>query len=124
MQFQGLDEIRVTGVRGTGYHGVFEFEREQGQEFVVDVAVGLKTQRAAATDELGNTVDYAEIATMIHGRITGEPVALLETLAGLIAEDCLRDVAVQVVMVTVHKPSAPVDVPFDDISLTITRSRA
>jgi dihydroneopterin aldolase len=124
MEFNGMDLIRVTGVRGTGYHGVYDFEREQGQEFVVDVTLGLKTQRAAATDALTNTVDYGEIALMVHRHITGEPVSLLETLALRIAEDCLRDVAVRVVEVTVHKPAAPVDVPFDDISLTITRTRS
>lgn len=119
----GLDRITITGVRGKGYHGVFDFEREQGQEFVVDLVLGLKTARAAVTDELDNTVDYGTMAEMVHGLIVGEPVSLIETLAERIASECLLVRAVQVVQVTVHKPQAPITVPFADVSLTITRGR-
>lgn len=119
----GLDTIRIGGVRGYGYHGVLPAERELGQEFVVDVVLGIKTHRAASTDELANTVDYSEVATRVHGHITGEPIALVETLAVRIAEDILTDLAVQQVVVTVHKPQAPVSVPFDDISVRVTRRR-
>lgn len=118
-----FDTIRITGIRGFGYHGVLPAERALGQEFLVDVVIGLKTQRAAATDDLSDTVDYGDIATRIHGFITGEPIALLETLAVRIAQDCLQDLSVQIVEVTVHKPQAPVDVPFSDISVRITRRR-
>lgn len=119
----GLDTIRISGVRGYGFHGVLQAERELGQEFIVDVVMGVKTHRAAATDDLEDTVDYSEIATRVHALITGEPIALLETLAVRIADDILGDVAVQHVEVTVHKPQAPVAVPFDDISVRITRRR-
>lgn len=119
----GIDTIRIKGVRGFGYHGVLPHEREQGQEFVVDVVLGLKTQRAAATDELDDTVDYGDIATRVHRFITGDPHSLLETLAVRIAKDCLADYAVQIVEVTVHKPKAPVEVPFEDISVRVTRRR-
>jgi dihydroneopterin aldolase len=118
-----LDRITIRGVRGYGYHGVLPAEREIGQEFVVDVVLLLKTHRAAKTDELTDTVDYGEIAVAVHQRITGEPYALLESLAGRIAADCLEDYAVQEVQVTVHKPQAPVPVPFDDIEVRVTRSR-
>ena len=118
-----FDTIRITGIRGFGYHGVLPAERELGQEFLVDVVLGLKTQRAAATDDLSDTVDYGDIATRVHGFITGEPLALLETLAVRIATDCLRDLGVQIVEVTVHKPQAPVDVPFSDICVRVTRRR-
>lgn len=119
----GTDTIRIKGVRGFGYHGVLPEERAQGQEFVVDVVLGLTTKRAAATDDLGDTVDYADVAGRVHGFIVGEPMSLLETLAVRIAKDCLKDFAVQVVEVTVHKPSAPVEVPVEDISVRVTRRR-
>lgn len=120
---QGLDTIRIQGVRGYGFHGVLAAERELGQEFIVDVVIGVKTHRAAATDELGDTVDYGDIAMRVHGHITGEPIALIETLAVRIADDILGDLAVQQVQVTVHKPQAPVPVPFDDISVQVLRRR-
>lgn len=118
-----LDSIRITGIRGYGYHGVLPAERELGQTFIVDVMLLLKTQRAAKTDELLDTVDYSEVALRVHQRITGEPMALLESLAERIAEDALEDFAVQEVQVTVHKPQAPVPVPFDDIEVRVTRRR-
>ena len=118
-----LDSITIRGVRGYGYHGVLPAERELGQEFVVDVVIRLRTEQAAMTDALRDTVNYGDVAARIHRRITGEPTALLETLAVRIAQDCLSDHVVQQVEVTVHKPQAPVPVPFDDISVQVTRSR-
>ncbi len=120
---RGLDTIRICGIRGYGHHGVLPAERELGQEFTVDVAIGLKTDRAVVTDDLADTVDYADLAARVHAHITGEPIALLETLAQRIADECLADLAVQVVEVTVHKPQAPVEVPFSDISVRVTRRR-
>jgi dihydroneopterin aldolase len=117
----GTDMIRVMGIRGFGYHGVLDAERELGQLFVVDVALALSTHRAAVTDDLSHTVDYAKVAGDAHDRITGPAFALVETLADRIAGDCLRHPGVEVAQVTVHKPQAPVAVPFDDISVTVTR---
>ncbi len=123
MRERTLDIITITGIRGTGHHGVFEEERRQGQPFSVDVELGLHVVHAAATDDLADTVDYGEVAQDVHARIVGEPVSLLETLAESIAADCLRYAAVQTVTVRVHKPQAPIPVPFDDVALTITRHR-
>jgi len=120
---QGLDVIRISGVAGYGYHGVLPEERRLGQRFVVDVELGLQTDAAAAADDLSRTVDYGTVAEQVHDRIEGDPVDLLETLASLIVADCLAHEAVQSAVVTVHKPQAPVRVPFSDISLRVSRSR-
>ncbi len=119
----GRDTIRITGIRGHGYHGVLEEERATGQEFVVDVAIWLTTARAALSDDLSETVDYGDLASRVHALIEGPPHQLIETLAERIAAACLADGAVHAVEVTVHKPSAPVDVPFGDISVTVRRRR-
>lgn len=121
MSDDGYDTIRITGIRGYGYHGVLAAERDLGQRFVVDVVLGLSTHRAAVTDDLTHTVDYGRVATDVHDRITGPAFALVETLADRIAGDCLRHHGVELAQVTVHKPQAPVAVPFDDISVTVTR---
>jgi len=118
-----LDEITVTGLRAFGRHGVFEFEREQGQEFVVDVTMSVSTRRAAATDDVADTIHYGEVAERVAAIIGGEPVNLVETLAERIADDLLTDEHVALAVVTVHKPSAPIAVPFTDVSVTIRRGR-
>jgi dihydroneopterin aldolase len=117
------DRITLTGLRGRGRHGVFDFERELGQEFVVDVTLSVDLSKAAETDDLADTIDYGALATAIVGLIVGEPARLIETLAGRIADLCLADSRVHEVDVTVHKPEAPVTVPFADVAVTLKRSR-
>ena len=118
------DHIEILGLRALGYHGVFEHERREGQEFVVDLVLGVDMHAAAASDDLADTVDYGHIAQLVHDRIIGAPVDLIETLAERIASDCLEVAGVRQVEVAVHKPSAPIPVPFSDVIVRIQRRRA
>ena len=117
------DRLALTGLRATGHHGVLERERREGQEFVVDVELGLDTRPAASTDDLSATVHYGELAERLHAAVESDPVDLIETLAQRLADICLAEPPVDWVDVTVHKPHAPIQVAFDDVSLTIHRSR-
>jgi 7,8-dihydroneopterin aldolase/epimerase/oxygenase len=118
------DKITISGLRVRGRHGVFEHERADGQEFLVDAVLWLDTAPAAATDDLTRTADYGVIASRLAQIAAGEPVALIETLAARLAAACLADQAVREVEITVHKPHAPVDVPVSDIAVTVRRSRS
>jgi 7,8-dihydroneopterin aldolase/epimerase/oxygenase len=118
------DRIALRGLRARGYHGVLGTEREQGQTFLVDVVLNLDTRAAAAADDLAGTVDYGAVASRVTAVVEGEPVDLIETLAQRIADTCLADRLVEQVEVTVHKPEAPIPVPFADVTVTIVRSRA
>lgn len=118
------DRIRLRGVRARGFHGVFAEERRDGQEFVVDVDLTVAgLAEAAATDDLALTVDYGAVAVAIVELIEGPPVRLIETLAERIARRCLAFPGVEVATVTVHKPAAPIPVPFRDVAVQVTRSR-
>ncbi len=117
------DRVRLLGVRGTGFHGVFEHERREGQEFVVDVELVVDLAPAAASDDLADTVNYGEIGAAVLARIQGEPHDLIERVAELVAADVLTHAAVDEVTVTVHKPQAPVGVPFQDVAVSLTRRR-
>jgi 7,8-dihydroneopterin aldolase/epimerase/oxygenase len=117
------DRLALKGLRAVGHHGVLEQERRDGQEFVVDVEIGLDTRRAASGDDLAATVHYGVLAERLHDAISSEPVDLIETLAQRLADICLAEPPVDWVDVTVHKPHAPIQVAFDDVSLTIHRSR-
>lgn len=119
----GTGEIVLTGVRAFGYHGVFEAERREGQDFVVDTTLSVDMNRAAATDDVADTVHYGEVAERIVEIVSGEPLNLIETLAVRIADDLLTRPHVQAVAVTVHKPSAPITVPFADVAVTVRRVR-
>jgi dihydroneopterin aldolase len=119
-----LDEIRLTGLKATAHHGVFEHERRDGQDFFIDLIVRLPLGPAAAGDDLAATVHYGELAEQVVAAVESDPVDLIETVAERIAAVALSFPAAHEVIVTVHKPSAPIMVPFDDVSVTIHRSRA
>ena len=118
-----LDEIRLTGLRATANHGVFEEERRDGQIFLIDVTVRLPLGPAAATDDLDRTVHYGELAEAVVAAVESDPVDLIETVAERVAGVVLGFAAVHEVLVTVHKPNAPIAVPFDDVSVTVSRRR-
>ncbi len=117
------DILTLTGLRATGHHGVFEHERQDGQEFIVDLAVTTDFAAAAATDDLDNTIHYGILAEQVVAAIERDPVDLIETLIERIAAIVLEHPAATSVTVTVHKPHAPITVPFADVAVTITRSR-
>ncbi|HEX8768156.1 MAG TPA: dihydroneopterin aldolase [Jatrophihabitans sp.] len=118
------DRITLTGLRVRGRHGVFDFERTEGQDFVVDVDLEIDTTAAAASDELADTVHYGELAEALAAVVAGEPVNLLERLADRLCQVCLSDSRVAAATVTVHKPQAPIALSFSDVAVTIRRERA
>ena len=117
------DSITLTGLRVNAHHGVYDFERENGQDFVIDVTVWLDLVRAAATDDVSQTIHYGELAPEVADAARHNPVDLIETVAERIAGVVLAHVAAQKVQVTVHKPDAPIAVPFTDVAVRITRTR-
>ncbi len=118
-----LDVIELVGLRASGFHGVLEHERIAGQVFVIDVKLHLPLKAAAESDDLSKTVDYGELASRIVAAVERDPVDLIETVAERVAALVLENELVQLVWVTVHKPSAPIVVPFDDVRVTIIRGR-
>ena len=117
------DELAILGVECFAHHGVFDFERREGQTFVIDLALGVDTSAAAASDDLRDTVDYGSLVGSVKAAVEKDPVDLIETLAQRIADVCLLDGRVEWARVTVHKPGAPIDATFSDVALTITRKR-
>ncbi len=116
------DELSITGIESRAHHGVFDFERRDGQIFVIDLTLGVDTAPAAASDDLRDTVDYGSLVTAVKAAVERDPVDLIETLAQRISDVCLLDNRVQWVRVTVHKPDAPIEATFTDVALTITRA--
>jgi 7,8-dihydroneopterin aldolase/epimerase/oxygenase len=118
------DVITLTGLRVRGNHGVFDHERRDGQDFVVDAVLEVSTAAAAASDDLADTVDYGDLAQRLAAVVGGEPVNLIEKLVTRLVDECLRDPRVTAATVTLHKPQAPIPLAFADVSVTIRRERA
>ncbi|WP_026536403.1 dihydroneopterin aldolase [Arthrobacter sp. H14] len=117
------DIIRLSGIAAIGYHGVFEHEKRAGQPFIADVVVYTDVSQAAATDDIARTTNYGELAEQVKAIITDERFNLIETLAERTAAHILDTFEVGAVEVTVHKPKAPIEVTFADVSVTVYRER-
>ena len=117
------DSITLTGLRVNAHHGVYDFEKENGQDFVIDVTVWLDLLAAAASDDVSQTIHYGELAEQVADAAKHNPVDLIETVAERIAAVVLAHPPALKVQVTVHKPQAPISVPFTDVAVQITRFR-
>ena len=117
------DRIELVGLRVRGYHGVHPEERRDGQLFGIDVTIETDVSDAARTDDLAQTVDYSTLARQVAAIVSGPPVDLIETLAVRVADACLAHQGATAVEVAVHKPQAPLGMPFDDVVVRVRRTR-
>ncbi|WP_086826797.1 dihydroneopterin aldolase [Allokutzneria sp. NRRL B-24872] len=117
------DRITLTGLRVRGHHGVFDHEKRDGQDFVVDITVWIDLDRAAETDDLRHTLHYGVLAERAAEIVGGKPCDLIETVAGRVADDVMMDERAHATEVTIHKPNAPIPLEFTDVAVTVRRSR-
>jgi 7,8-dihydroneopterin aldolase/epimerase/oxygenase len=118
-----VDRIELRGLTVRGNHGVFDHERRDGQDFVVDITVWIDLADAAASDDLTDTYDYGVLAQRAAAIVAGPARNLIETVAAEIAQDVMADQRVHAVEVVVHKPQAPIPLAFSDVSVVARRSR-
>lgn len=122
-KYSRTDRITLTGVGCVGYHGVLDSEKISGQPFFVDITLFTDFTQAATSDNVQNTVNYAEVAELIRDVVMGGSLDLIETLAENIAQAVLARFPVLALELTVHKPKAPIEVTFSDVSVTIFREK-
>lgn len=122
-------KISIRGLKVFGHHGVFEFERSYGQYFYIDCDVWLDAEAAAANDDLAQTVNYGALADLLVSDAKQNPVDLLETLAQRLLELVLQQGGgaeaglISKAKITVHKPNAPINHEFEDVSVTVKAKR-
>ena len=118
------DRIELKGLVCYGYHGVLPEEKKNGQTFTVDITCWLDVYEAARDDDLTKTVNYAELAELAHDIVTGPPKDLIETVASEIADLALETYEqLHAIEVTIHKPHAPIPLPFEDVAIVARRNR-
>lgn len=115
------DVIRIEGIEAFGYHGVFPQEKREGQTFLVDVDIETSFDEAIAHDDVAYTVDYGVVAERVAEIIEGEPADLIETVCDRIVTMVLSLERVKATRVTIHKPQAPISVPFAGVSVSRRR---
>lgn len=118
-------KIKIKGLRVFAHHGVFDFERQNGQDFYIDATVWVEGDAAAFGDDLSKTVHYGDLAKGLVELTKSQPVDLLETLAQRLLDYTLnfKGGAAVKAKITVHKPNAPIPYEFDDITVTVKAKR-
>jgi dihydroneopterin aldolase len=118
------DTIFVTGLALHAYHGVMQHEAKVGQTFKLDLALSIDLAAASRSDKIAHTVSYDQVVEVASVAFCAKRYRLVEAAAGAVAEAVLaRFPQVSGVRVTVHKPHAPIAATFDDVGVTIERTR-
>jgi|SRR5690625_3458103 len=118
------DRIELRGLRVRGHHGVFDHEKRDGQDFLVDLVLWTDFTAAAASDDLADTVDYGALAMFARDVVAGQSRDLIETVASRIADGIMEMApSAHAVEVTVHKPGAPIPAEFTDVAVVARRDR-
>jgi len=118
------DHVFVTGLALHAYHGVMEHEAKVGQTFKLDLTLDMDLTEAARTDKLADTVGYDQVVDVASKTFCANRYRLVEAAAGAVADAVLaRFPQVTAVRVTVHKPHAPIAATFEDVGVSILRSR-
>lgn len=115
--------IHLRGLKFYAYHGVMPEERVLGQKFVVDVDLYRDLRRPGSSDQVADTINYAEVYQQIKTIVTEERFQLLERLAERIAEQILNEFSCESIRVEIHKPQAPIPGVFEDVSVEIWREK-
>jgi dihydroneopterin aldolase len=118
------DHVFITGLALHAYHGVMPHEGKVGQTFKLDITLDIDLKQASRSDRLADTISYDQVATVATEAFCAQRYRLVEAAAGAVAKAILaRFTRVSGVRITVHKPHAPVAATFDDIGVSIYRSR-
>jgi dihydroneopterin aldolase len=117
------DRIEIQAISAHGFHGVYPEERKNGQRFLVDLSLTLKSKKASKSDSLDDAIDYSKVIAAVNKILIGDPVNLIEHLAEVISQKILKEFPVKSIEVVVHKPDAPVGVEVGDIAVRIIRNK-
>lgn len=119
-----IQTIKLTGLRAFGHHGVFDFEREQGQLFILNAEIEIDAEAAIKDDDLTKTLNYARLGEFLKANIESDPVDLLETLVARVAQALLGfDSRIRTVFIEIVKPDAPMDESLGTVSVSTRMSR-
>ena len=117
-----MDQICITNLRFFARHGVFDFEREKGQYFVLSARLETDTRAAGMSDRLQESTSYAEVAEFLVDFLTQNTYQLLEAAAEQACRALLlRFPRIWGVELELKKPDAPIDLEFESVSVRIRR---
>ena len=116
-----MDKIRVKNIKIFAYHGVIQEEQNLGQNFEIDVVLGIRKNQAGISDDLSKTVDYSKVYNLVVDIFTKKTYKLIETLAEKISQKLLSFDNVENVKIKIRKPSVPINGQLDFVEIEINR---
>ncbi len=118
------DRIFVKGLSLHAYHGVMAHEAKVGQSFAIDLKLEIDLAAAARSDKVADTVSYDQVVDTASKAFCAQRYRLIEAAGGAVADAILaRFPRVRTIHVTIHKPHAPIAATFDDVGVTLVRTR-
>ena len=119
-----MDKINIKNLEVFANHGVLPEETEFGQKFLISAALFTDLRNAGKTDDLTKTIDYSKICCAIKAFVEGTTFRLIETVAERMAEKLLNEYPnIQRIWLEIKKPSAPIGIPLETVSVEIERSQ-
>lgn len=119
-----MDKITIKGLNLFAYHGVNPEEKENGQNFILDIDYYLESSVSCLTDDVDDTVSYAKVVKCVRKAFLSDKYNLIEKAAQVVAEAIINEFdLVKRVDITLKKPQAPVSADFDYMAVTISRIR-
>ncbi|MCI9274100.1 MAG: dihydroneopterin aldolase [Clostridiales bacterium] len=119
-----MDQIQIRGLKLFAYHGVNPEEKQDGQNFELDVTLFTSVKRPGRTDDLNDTINYSKAVKCITRVMLEESYDLIERAASRVAQELLTEFSsLDRVTVRLKKPEAPIQADFDYVAVEITRSR-
>ena len=120
-----MAKVRIHNMMFYGFHGVYEYEREQGQKFYLDVAVETKDDRMAETDDIKDGVDPAAVYDIVKDGVENKRFQMLGALSAHVGDKLLAKYPhFKSVTVNIRKPSVPISGPIDYVEVETTRTQA
>ena len=119
-----MDKVTIKNLKLFAYHGVNPEEKENGQNFFLDVDYYLDIGKPCKSDDINETVSYAKVVKVIRQAFTKEKFNLIEKAAQVVADAIFENFeSIYRVEITLKKPEAPVKADFEYMAVTITRER-
>ena len=119
---KNIMKIKINEMKLFGYHGLYDVEKENGQDFVINIAVELDYQ-AESYDSIDSAVDYVEIAKIAKEIFNNDRYNLIETLAVEISNSIMENNKIDATTVSIKKVSPPIDLDLESVEVEYRQDR-
>ena len=119
-----MDKISIKNLKIPGKHGVYDFEKKTNGIFELDIDLYFDLVKAGNSDNLKDTIDYANVVDLTIEIFNKKRYSLIESLAEKICDILLSNFPIEKIMLKIRKPHAPIEANFDSVQVQLIRERS